>query len=142
MHIGLGMTSPTRLGTDAHSARMARNTVQGAHFHSQIAANLRTLVAQRFDGSVNALASKIEVNQSTLNRYCNGSTDMTMAQLSRIAEKTGYAPWQLLHPEFDPRRMPPMMDKRTMRVAAVFAGITDPVDRDRAEAIIEQFAPH
>lgn len=142
MHIGLGLTSRIGLGVETHSARMAKNSVQGEHFHSQIATNLRRLVAQRYDGSVNALAQRIEVNQSTLNRYCNGSTDITMAQLERLASRTGYAAWQLLHPDFDTRRMPPMMDPRTMRVAAVFAGITEPIDRDRAEAIIEQFAAH
>ena len=90
---------------------------------------------------MNAFALRIEMNQSTLNRYCNGSTDITMEKVGYIAEKTGYAPWQLLHPDFDTRRMPPMMDARTMRVAAVFSNIADERDRARAEAIIEQFAP-
>ena len=120
---------------------MAENTIRGEHWHSPIAVNLRTLKDQQFNGSVNAFAQRIEMNQSTLNRYCNGSTDITMEKINYIAEKTGYAPWQLLHPGFDTRKMPPMMDARTMRVAAVFANIADPKDRDRAEAIIEQFAP-
>jgi transcriptional regulator with XRE-family HTH domain len=120
---------------------MPAKTVQGEHFHSPIATNLRALAAQQFGGSINALAEKIDINQSTLNRYCNGSSDITMQKISEIADATGYAPWQLLHPDFDTRRMPPMMDARTMRVAAIFANIPDPKDRDRAEAIMEQFSP-
>ncbi len=129
------------LGSGAPSAAMAGNTTRGEHWHSLIAANLRTLTDQQFGGSVNAFSQRIGMNQSTLNRYCNGSTDITMEKVAYIAEKTGYAPWQLLHPDFDTRKMPPMMDARTMRVAAVFANIADPRDRDRAEAIMEQFAP-
>lgn len=120
---------------------MGDSTVRGEHWHSPIATNLRTLKDQQFAGSVNAFAQRIEMNQSTLNRYCNGSTDITMEKVSYIAERTGYAAWQLLHPDFDTRRMPPMMDARTMRVAAIYANISDPRDRDRAEAIMEQFAP-
>lgn len=120
---------------------MAASTVQGEHWHSLIATNLRKLKDQQFGGSGNAMSQRIEMNQSTLNRYLNGTSDITMAQVALIAEKTGYAPWQLLHPDFDTRRMPPMMDPRTMRVAAVFSNISDPRDRDRAEAIIEQFSP-
>lgn len=120
---------------------MASNTVHGEHWHSPIATNLRTLRDQQFGGSANAMSQRLGVNQSTLNRYCNGSSDISLAKISEIAEKTGYAPWQLLHPDFDTRRMPPMMDARTMRVAAIFANIADPKDRDRAEAIMEQFSP-
>jgi len=54
---------------------MAASTTRGEHWHSLIATNLRTLTDQQFAGSVNAFAQKIEMNQSTLNRYCNGSTD-------------------------------------------------------------------
>lgn len=119
---------------------MAHSTVRGEHWLSPVAVNLRKLRDQRFEGSGNALAKALELNQSSLNRYCNGTSDITMSALGCIAEKTGYAPWQLMHPEFDTRRMPPMMDARVMRVAAIFAGITDPRDRDRAEAIMEQFS--
>lgn len=121
---------------------MPAKTVQGEHYHSPIATNLRALAAQQYGGSINALAEQIEINQSTLNRYCNGSSDITMQKISEIADATGYAPWQLLHPDFDTRRMPPMLDARAMRVAAIFANIPDPKDRDRAEAIIEQFSPN
>lgn len=120
---------------------MASSTVHGEHWHSPIATNLRTLRDQQFGGSANAMSQRLGVNQSTLNRYCNGSSDISLAKISEIAEKTGYAPWQLLHPDFDTRRMPPMMDARAMRVAAIFANIADPKDRDRAEAIMEQFSP-
>lgn len=140
MHIGLGTASRMRLPEGARSGSMAASTVRGEHWHSPIATNLRILMEQRF-GSVNAFAQAIGINQSTLNRYCNGSIDITMEKVRTIAEKTGYQPWQLLHPDFDTRRMPPMMDARAMRVAAVFANIPDPRDRDRAEAIMEQFSP-
>jgi len=141
MHIRLSPASPIRLSRGAPSAEMATNTIRGEHWHSLLATNLRALKDQQFGGSVNALASKLKVNQSTLNRYCNGSGDITMQKISYIAEMAGYAPWQLLHPDFDTRRMPPMMDSRAMRVAAIFANIPDPKDRDRAEAIMEQFSP-
>lgn len=119
---------------------MPSKSAHGEHYHSPLATNLRTLAAQRYEGSVNALAKHIGINQSTLNRYCNGTSDITMAKISQIADATGYAAWQLLHPEFDTRRMPPAMDAKTMRVAAIFANITRPVDRRRAEAIMEQFS--
>lgn len=141
MHIGLRQASPIRLGNAAYLGYMAASTIKGEHWHSPIATNLRTLKDQQFGGSANALAQKIGVNQSTINRYCNGSSDISLLKISEIAEKTGYAPWQLLHPDFDTRRMPPMMDARSMRVAAIFANIADPKDRDRAEAIMEQFSP-
>ena len=141
MHIGLANASRIGLSERARCGGMAASTIRGEHWHSPIATNLRRLKDQQFGGSANAFALKIEMNQSTLNRYCNGTSDISMQQVGVIAEKTGYAPWQLLHPDFDTRRMPPMMDPRTMRVAAVFANIADPRDRDRAEAIMEQFSP-
>lgn len=141
MHIGLGHASHIRLGGRAISGYMAESRVKGEHWHSAIATNLRALKDQAFGGSINAMAARVEINQSTLNRYCNGSISMPMEKIDQVADKTGYAAWQLLHPDFDTRRMPPMMDARAMRVAAVFANIAEPRDRDRAEAIIEQFAP-
>ena len=130
-----------RLPVGALLPTMANSMVHGEHWHSPLATNLRALKDQQYGGSVNALAQKIKINQSTLNRYCNGSGDITMQKISYIAEQTGYEPWQLLHPDFDTRKMPPMMDARTMRVAAIFANIADPKDRARAEAIMEQFSP-
>lgn len=141
MHIGLGHASPIRLSHRAPFGYMAESKVRGEHWLSPIATNLRALKDQQFRGSINALAARVEINQSTLNRYCNGSISMPMEKIDQVADKTGYAPWQLLHPDFDTRVMPPMMDDRAMRVAAIFANITDPKDRDRAEAIMEQFAP-
>jgi hypothetical protein len=103
--------------------------------------NLRALKDQQFNGSINALAAHVGMGQTTLNRYCNGELSMPMEKIELVADRTGYAPWQLLHPDFDTRRMPPMMDARAMRVAAIFANIADPKDRNRAEAIMEQFSP-
>lgn len=130
-----------RLAEGARCDDMPTDTIRGEHWHSLIATNLRRLKDQQFGGSVNQFAQKIAMNQSTLNRYCNGTGDITAEKVAYIAERTGYAPWQLLHPDFDTRRMPPMLDARAMRVAAIFANIADPKDRDRAEAIMEQFAP-
>ncbi len=67
--------------------------------------------------------------------------DASVSVLEQIEDKTGYAPWQLLHPDFNPVTMPPMMDPRAMRVAAIYAAIEDETDKRRAEAIMEQFAP-
>ena len=110
------------------------------HRDSPLARNLRALIDHQFDGSVKAWADHAQMNQSTVNRIVNGSTDATIAMLDRIAESTRYAPWQLLQDDFDPRTAPPVMDKRAMRVAAIYSSITSEQDRRRLEAIIEQFS--
>jgi hypothetical protein len=89
---------------------------------------------------VNSWCASKELPQSTINKIVTGQRGATVDLLEQIEEKTGYAAWQLLHPDFDPRREPPMMDARAKRAAAIFAGISDPKDQKRAEAILEQFA--
>lgn len=140
MHIGLTKASPIRLAEGAASGLMAKITVKGPFYGSLFARNLRALIDHQCEGSVNAWAQRFGRNQTTVNRYATGMIAATMGQLEEVSEATGYAPWQLLHPEFDPRAMPPMLDARAMRVAAIFADIKDPKDKDRAEAIMEQFA--
>lgn len=115
--------------------------VQGDLYQSVLAVNLRRLVAHQSEGSVNAWCARHDLPQSTINKICTGQRSATVTLLDEIQEKTGYAPWQLVHPDFDPVRMPPMMDPSSMRVAAIYANITDARDRRRAEAIMEQFAP-
>ena len=117
------------------------STVRGELYHSRLASNLRALIQYRAGGSTNAWCESNKLNQSTINKIVTGQRGATVDLLEQIEEQTGYAAWQLLHPDFDPRTAPPMMDARTRRVAAVFSGISDPKDRDRAEAILEQFAP-
>lgn len=121
---------------------MSRATeVQGATYGSVLAVNLRRLVAHQSGGSVNAWSARYKLPQSTINKICTGQRSATLTVLEQIESATGYAPWQLLHPDFDPVKMPPMMDGRAMRVAAIYANIAEPRDKDRAEAIMEQFAP-
>lgn len=121
---------------------MSRATeVQGPTYGSVLAVNLRQLVAHQSGGSVNAWSARHKLPQSTINKICTGQRSATLTVLEQIEDATGYAPWQLLHPDFDPVKMPPMMDDRAMRVAAIYANITDSRDKDRAEAIMEQFAP-
>lgn len=114
--------------------------VKGDLYQSRLAVNLRRLIDHQAD-SVNAWCCRHELPQSTINKICRGQRDASVSVLEQIEDKTGYAPWQLLHPEFDPAVMPPAADPRAMRVAAIFSGITSAKDRDRAEAIMEQFAP-
>ena len=121
---------------------MSRSTeVQGDLYQSTLAVNLRRLVDHQSAGSVNAWCTAHRLPQSTINKICTGQRSATVTVLEDIEERTGYAPWQLVHPDFDPVRMPPMMDPRAMRVAAIYANITDEKDKRRAEAIMEQFAP-
>jgi transcriptional regulator with XRE-family HTH domain len=79
------------------------------------------------------------IDQSTVSRILRGTQDASLEMVNRVAEATGFAPWQLLHPDFDPSREPPMLDADVMRVAYVFASIKDAVNRRRARAILEQF---
>jgi hypothetical protein len=118
-------------------------TERGPHHESLLAINLRRLVAaQTENGAVNAWVRRFDaLGQTTINRICNGTADARIEMLVRIAEATGYEPWQLLHPEFSPDRMPPLHDPQAMRVAAIYASITDPAMKRKALAIMEQFAP-
>lgn len=79
------------------------------------------------------------IDQSTMSRILRGVQDPTLETVNRVAVATGYAEWQLLHPDFEPAIEPPMLDEEVRRVAYVFSTIKDPLDRRRARAIIEQF---
>ena len=120
---------------------MANKTVRGPHYDSVLARNLRLLVELEAGNSVNTWSKKTEINQSTVNRICNGTMDTKLSTLLDIAYKSGYAPWQLIMDGFDPRIHPPMLNARAMRVAAIYAQIESAVDQDRAASIMEQFAP-
>ena len=111
---------------------------QGPLFDSRLATNMRRLIGAQ---SVNAWCERFKLPQSTINKICRGTRDATVSVLETIEERTGYACWQLLHPDFDPRVSPPTADPRSMRVASIFASIQDDRDKLRAEAIMEQFAP-
>jgi plasmid maintenance system antidote protein VapI len=139
---GLRLSSPNGLNRCAPCRTMPRpSTVRGPLYNSRLASNLRALIKHRAGGSVNAWCEVVKIPQSTINKIVTGQRGATVDLLEQIEENSGYGAWQLLHPEFDPRTAPPMMDARTRRVAAIFGGISDPKDRDRAEAILEQFAP-
>jgi transcriptional regulator with XRE-family HTH domain len=79
------------------------------------------------------------IDQSTVARILRGDQDSSLEMVQRVADATGYAPWQLLRDDFDPRREPPMFDAEAMRVAAVFASIKDPAKKRQARAILETF---
>lgn len=115
-------------------------SVIGPHYDSPIARSLRLLIERESEGSVNAWAKKYKLKQTTVNRISNGSNDVSVATLIDICDAIGYEPWQLLRPDFDPRVLPPMLDARAMRVAAIFAAIKSETDKRRAEAIMEQFS--
>jgi hypothetical protein len=117
------------------------STVRGPLYNSRLASNLRALIKYRAGGSVNAWCEVVKIPQSTINKIVTGQRGATVDLLEQIEEQSGYGAWQLLHPEFDPRTAPPMLDPRTRRVAAIFGGITDPATRDLAESIMEQFSP-
>lgn len=135
--MGLIKSSPVGLFRLAASPRMSRApSTQGDRYDSILAVNLRLLIERQAGGSVNAWATRTGLNQSTVNRIANGTRDATVSQLELIEEKTGYAPWQLLHPDFDPLKMPPMMEPRAMRIAAIFAALSE-ADRRKAESIME-----
>lgn len=143
MPTGLAVSRPSGLIMGALSRPMSRPaTVKGNLYESRLAHNLRRLIAHEAGGSVNAwCAANPPLKQSTINKLVNGTRDASVSVLEDIEDATGYSAWQLLHPDFDPRRMPPMADARALRVAAIYAGIKEPMLRDKAEAIMEQFAP-
>ena len=121
-----------------------QKTERGPHHESVLSRNMRKLVlAQTEHNSVNAWVKRYTgLTQSTINRICNGTADASVSQLTHICEAIGYAPWQLLHPDFDPRRSsPPLGDPKAMRMATIYASIDDDIMRQRAAAIMEQFAP-
>ena len=117
---------------------MAKPTAHGPHYDTILARNVRQL-AERW-GSVNAFSGRFDLNQSTMNRLATGMQSPTMNLLGIISAATGYLEWQLLHPEFHPRKMPPAADARAMQVAATFASIRSDADKKKAEALVEQFA--
>lgn len=141
--IGLALSSPLGLIARSTLRRMSRRpTTRGDDYGSRLATNLRALIDHQAGGSVNAWATARKLPQSTINKIANGSRGATVGQLEEIADAIGYAPWQLLHPEFAPATMPPMMDAHAMRVAAIYAGIADPALKLKAMAIMEQFDDH
>lgn len=81
----------------------------------------------------------LSIVQSTMSRIVRGVQGVTLDQVMKVSEATGYAPWQLLREDFDPRREPPMLDAETMRVAAIYASIKDPAKKRQARAILETF---
>ena len=117
---------------------MAKTTTRGRHYDTILACNVRQL-SDRW-GSVNAFSGRFGLNQSTMNRLATGKQSPTMKLLGTISAATGYLEWQLLHPEFHPRKMPPGADARAMQVAATFASIRSEADKKKAEALVEQFA--
>lgn len=117
---------------------MAKAPKSRDHYDTVLARNMRQL-CERY-GSVNAFRTRFKLNQTTINRIANGEVSPSVATLTKISDKCGYSEWQLLHPDFNPRAMPPASDERAMRVAATFASIRDANDKDKAEALVEQFA--
>lgn len=105
------------------------------------ASNIKKLAGHR-KLSINAWCLQYPnagIDQSTMSRILRGVQDPTLETVNRVAVATGYAEWQLLHPDFEPALEPPMLDEEVRRVAYVFSTIKDPLDRRRARAIIEQF---
>ncbi len=114
---------------------------KNAYYGTVLARNVRACIEYECSGSVNAWVAKYPgLSQSTVNKIANGTQNPSVSVLEGIAEKTGYAAWQLLHPDFSPRTMPKLMDARAMRVAAIYSAITDEKERKRVGAIMEQFA--
>ena len=117
---------------------MTKPTVHGPHYDTILARNVRLLCERA--GSVLAFSGRFKLNQSTINRIATGKQSATMGFLRTICAATGYLEWQLLHPDFHPRRMPPGADARAMQVAATFASIRSEADKKKAESLVEQFA--
>jgi hypothetical protein len=114
---------------------------RGPRWDSLLARNIRELFKYPTERSVNRWCQDHNLIQATINRIANGTRDATTAIVEEIASKTGYAAWQLMLPDFDPRRMPAMMDPAVMHAAAVFASITDPTKRAAADAMLQALAP-
>jgi len=116
-----------------------RASKKGELYESVLARNLRALIAHQAEGSTNGWCLRHGLPQSTLNKVRNGMQGTTTTVLQQVEDATGYAAWQLLHPQFDPAAMPPMNNPRAMRVAAIFVGL-EKRDRDTIEALAENFA--
>lgn len=124
---------------------MTRKSVQGPHYHSTIATNLRALVAHEAGGSVNAWAKARGIRQSTLNSISNGTMDTKLSTAQAIADACGRPLSDLVSAEFDAKtRARPRhgVDARLRYYIELFASITDPRHRTIAEATLENLAPH
>lgn len=108
--------------------------------HTVLAKNLRKIIDAQAEGSVNRWATARKLPQATVNRAVIGQSDLTTLQLAKFAKAAGYAPWQLLLPDFVPGKAPPLSDPHAMRLAAIYSSLTSEVDRARLRAIAEQFA--
>lgn len=110
-------------------------------YATPFAANLRKVIDHARE-TVNSWCIKhidAGINQSRINRVLTGQVCGQLDTVEQVSIATGFAPWQLLHPDFDPRHEPPMLDADARRVAAIYAGIKSEPDRRKARAIMEQF---
>lgn len=140
MRSGLDQSSLFRTLPSARLRPMSRPaTTRGALYESALATNLRALIEYQSGGSTNGWCLRHKLPQSTINKVRNGVQSTTTAVLQEIEDQTGYAAWQLLHPDFNPAISPPMSDPRAMRVAAIFSAL-DGRDRAAIEALAETFA--
>lgn len=89
--------------------------------------------------SLTAYAASKGIPQTTYRRIAFAESEGRISELRAHAEKLGYGLWQLLDPNFDPGRDPPMADPQVQRVAVVFASLSER-DKKVARAQIEQFA--
>lgn len=137
----LKASSGIALFSGAPLRTMRQKSVKGPHYDTALARSLRLLIEREAENRVNRWALARKLNQTTVNSIANGSMDTKISTADKIAEASGYSLSQLLRDDFDPRTMAPAKDERAAYVASLFASIRDPKDRQRAEAIIEQFAP-
>lgn len=105
-------------------------------------ANLQAIIDADplYGHSTNAWCKAKGLPQSTVSRWLAGTHDASLEQVERVAEATGFQPWQLLHPDFHPKRTPPLLDPEVARVAKIFSAL-EGKERRHARASMELYDP-
>lgn len=120
---------------------MTRPTPDRPFAGSLFARNLKRLIDLQAEGSVNGWCRSKKLPQATINRIVIGTSDATTEMVAKIGAAAGYAPWQMLLPDFEPSAVPPTMNVKAMRIAAIYAQLSDARDQARMAAIAELFVP-
>ena len=120
---------------------MRPKTTTGQRHESQLAINLRRLIDHMDNGSVNAWGSRYGLNQTTVNRAANGTSDPSVGQLTKWANAIGCPPEQLLRSDFNPIQYASIPDTRARRAAELFAALKTEEDRRLVEALLIRLSP-
>jgi len=120
---------------------MRKRTTQGPFYDTVLSTNLRRLIEHTEGGSVNAWTNRHGLNQSTINRVFNGTSDATVGELTKWCEAIGCVPEELLRTGFSPEKLGyTALDIRSRRFAQAFASLQNEGDRLLVESLLTRLA--